>query len=127
MKTLAPGEIEALLGVRHSHDHPLDILGYGFTSEGARRLRAERPDFLPQIVAYMQGVLATAGVFPEGAKRDNPEMTTFVYRDGASFKVSSTEEAGIGRYERVSTGPLSEMEALHAFIRRVTNPDYVRA
>ncbi len=127
MKTLASDEIEALLGVRPLHEHPLEILGYGFTSEGMRRFRAERPNFLPQLEAYVQSVLARAGVFPEGTERENPGTRTFIYRDGASFKLSSVEEVGLGRYERFSTGPLSAIEAVHAFIRRVANPDYVHA
>lgn len=125
MKTLAPDEIEVLLGLRPSHDHPLEILGYGYSSEGARSFRAERPNFLPQVVAYVQRVLAEAHLFPQGIDRDNPGTRTFIYGDGVLFRVSSVEEVGIGRYERISTGPLSEMEAVQAFIRKVANPDYI--
>jgi hypothetical protein len=62
MKTLSTEDIEFLLGVRASELHPLDILGYGYTSEGARRFRDEHPDFVPQIIAHVQSVLRTAGV-----------------------------------------------------------------
>jgi hypothetical protein len=125
MKTLAPDEIEALLEVCPAYDHPLEILGYGYTSEGARRFRAERPDFLPQIVAYVQSVLVRAGVFPEGTDPDDPGLGIFIHRDGTSFRVSSMEECGVGRYERISTGPLSATEAIHAYVRKAANPDYV--
>jgi hypothetical protein len=78
MKTLSPDEIECLVGARPSSAHPLDILGYGYTSEGARRFRAEKPDFLPQIVAHVESVLVEGGVFPEGANPDNPGFGTFI-------------------------------------------------
>ncbi len=125
MKTLSPDEIECLVGARPSNVHPLDMLGYGYTSEGTRRFRAEKPDFLPQIVAHLQSVLVRVGVFPEGINRDDPGFKTFIYTDGTSFRISSMAEVGVSRYERVSTGPLSETEATHEYIRKVANPDYI--
>lgn len=125
MKTLSPDEIECLVGARPANVHPLDILGYGYTTEGARRFRAEQPDFLPQIVAYVQSVLVRGGVFPEGTNPDDPGFRTFIYGDGKSFRLSRMEESGVGRYERISTGPLSATEAIHAYVRRAANPDYV--
>ena len=126
MKTLSPDEIECLMGARPSNDHPLDILGYGYTSEGARRFRTEHPDFLPQIVAYVESVLVRGGVFPEGTNPDDPGFRIFIHSDGTSFRLSSMEEIGVGRYERISTGRLSAADAIRAYVRRVANPDYVR-
>lgn len=125
MKTLSPDEIECLVGARPSSVHPLDILGYGHTSEGARRFREEQPDYLPQIVAYVQSVLGRGSVFPEDTNPDDPGFGTFIYGDGQSFRVSSMEEIGVARCERISTGPLSAIEAIHVYLRRVANPDYV--
>jgi len=126
MKTLSPAEIESLLGAGPAKGHPLDILGYGFDSDGVRRFRTEQPDFLPQIVAYVQAVLARAGIFPEATNHDDPGFATFIYADGASFRISRMEEVGVTRYKRISTGPLPEAEAVLEYIRRVANPDYVR-
>jgi len=126
MKTLSEDEIESLLGVCQSEDHPLDILGYGFTSEGVRRFRAERPDFLPQIFAYVQRILRESRVFPALTSPDDAGFKTFIHADGAAFKVSRMEEIGVGRYERISSGPLSEAEAIREYVRRVVNPDYIR-
>lgn len=127
MKTLSQCEIECLLGIRASNDHPLDILGYGYTSEGARRFRAEQPDFLPQIAAYVRNVLLREGIFPKETNPDDAGYRTFIRADGASFRISSMEEIGFSRYERISTDPLSETEAIHEYIRRVANPDYVHS
>jgi hypothetical protein len=116
MKTLSPEDIERLVGARPSSDHPLEILGYGFTSDGVRRFRAEQPDYLPQIVAHIRSVLIRAGIFPEGTNPDDAGFRTFIYSDGAHFRVSSTEEVGMGRYKRISTGPLPETDAINKYV-----------
>jgi hypothetical protein len=125
MKTLSPEEIECLLGVRPSKTHPLDILGYGYSSEGARLFRAERPNFLPQIAGYIRSVLARSGVFPEGINRQNPGFRAFLYLQASSFWLSSVEEVGLGRCERIVSGPMCEREAIKDYLQRVANSDYV--
>ena len=125
MKTLSPEDIEALLGIRASKEHPLDILGYGYTSEGSRRFHAEQPDFLPQIEAYVRNVLREAGIFPNGTKPEDAGYATFIQAEGPSYRFSSMEEIGFSRYERISSEPMSEAEAVRAYIRREANPDYV--
>jgi hypothetical protein len=124
-KILSPDEIECLLGVRSTDAHPLDILGYGYTLEGAHLFRAEQPNFLPQIAAHVHGILRRTGIFPEGTNRDEPDYKTYIYTDGASFRVSSMEEIGFSRLERFSTAPLTEEEAIHKYVRQVANPDYI--
>jgi hypothetical protein len=123
---LCTKQIEYLLGVRASDTHPLDVLGYGHTSEGARRFRTEQPDFVPQLIAHVQSVLAKEGIFPKGTALDDLRHTTIIRSEGEMFVVSCLEEAGVGRYERISTSPMPEGAALHEYIRRVANPDYVR-
>ncbi len=125
MKLLSPNEIECLLGVQASTVHPLDILGYGYTSEGARRFRAEQPDFLPQIVAYVRSVLGREGIFPQDADPGDAGYRTFLKADGLSFRISRMVEVGFSRYERISTDLLSETEAINGYIREVANPDYI--
>ena len=127
MKTLSPDEIECLLGIRATNDHPLDILGYGYSSEGARRFRTEQPDFLPQIAAYVQSVLLREGIFPKGTNPGDPGWRTFIRADGASFRISSMEEIGFSRYERIFTDAMPETEGIREYIRRVANPDYVHS
>ncbi|HWQ92537.1 MAG TPA: hypothetical protein VN673_12765 [Clostridia bacterium] len=127
MKTLSPDDIECLLGVRACKEHPLDVLGYGYTSEGARRFRTEQPDVLPQLEAYVQGVLRAEGIFPKGTNPDDAGYRTFIFADGGSFRVSSMEETGFSRFERMLSSPASEAEAVRDYIRRVANPDYVHS
>lgn len=123
---LSQEQIEYLLGVRASKTHPLDVLRYGHTSEGVRRFRAEQPDLLPQLVAHVRSVLAKESIFPKGTVPDDLGEKTIIRTEGEMFVVSSMEEAGVGRYERISTRPMPEIEAIHEYIRRVANPDYVR-
>lgn len=123
---LSTEQIEYLLGVRASDTHPLEILGYGHTSEGAQRFRAEQPDFMPQLIAHVRSVLSMEGIFPKGTVPDDLGEKTIIRTEGEMFVVSSMEEAGVGRYERISTRPMPDIEAIHEYIRRVANPDYVR-
>ena len=125
MKTLSPEDIEALLGIRASKEHPLDILGYGYSSEGSRRFHVEQPDFLPQIEAYVRSVLRVAGIFPRGTKPQDAGYATFIQPEGPLYRVSRMEEIGFSRNERIPSEPMSEAEAVRAYIRRVANPDYV--
>jgi hypothetical protein len=125
MKSLSPDEIECLLEVRPSKAHPLDILGYGYSSEGARLFRAERPDFLPQIAGYIRSVLARSGVFPEGINRENAGFRAFLYPQASAFWLSRVKAVGLGRYERIVSGPMSEREAITDYIQSVANPDYI--
>src|ERR1019366_7534227 len=106
MKTLSPDDIECLLGVRACKEHPLDILGYGDTSEGARRFRTEHPDVLPQLEAYVRSVLRAEGIFPKGTNPEDAGYRTFIVADGGSFRVSSMEELGFSRYARMLSSPM---------------------
>ena len=125
MKTLSPDEIDCLLGIQATDAHPLDILGYGYSSDGARRFRAEKADFLPQIVAHVRSVLTREGIFPAQTNPEDAGYRTFIRADGIFFRISSMEEIGFSRFDRITTGPMPEAEAIHKYIRRVTNPDYV--
>lgn len=125
MKTLSADDIESLLGIRASDIHPLDILGYGYTSEGAERFRADHPHFLPQISRYVHGLLRTASIFPPGTDPGSAGFQTFIHRAGDSFTVSSVEEVGFGKLERITGSPMSEESAIREYIGRVVNPDYV--
>jgi hypothetical protein len=125
MKILTPDEIECLLGLKSTGLHPLDILGYGYSSEGVRKFRAEQPDFFPQIAAHVQAALNKTRIFPADTNPDDPGYRTFIHAEGAAFKVNSAEEVGLSRFARISTGPLSEADALQKYIERVVNPDYV--
>ena len=125
MKKLSTEDIECLLGVRTSDQHPLDILGYGCTSEGVRRFREERPNFSPQIVDHVRKELLAAGTFPPGIDTNEADRRTFIRRDKDSFTVTSMKEIGLNRYKSVTSKPMTETAAIHEFIRLVTNPDYV--
>lgn len=125
MKTLSPEEIECLLGMRTCGLHPLEILGYDYTKAGMRQFRAERPDFLPQVVSYIQNALGQHGTFPKHVNPNSPGEETFIQSDGGVFHVSRTIEIGISQLARISTGPLPGLEAIETYIRLVANPDYI--
>src|ERR1700722_2906760 len=126
MKILSPDEIDSLLEVRPTDAHPLDILGYGYTTEGADKFRAEQPNFVPQIAAYVHRVLESVGIFPPDIDLAAAGYRTFIRKTGKVFEVSSMEEIGSSRFERFATGPFSEQEAVRKYIERVTNPDYIQ-
>jgi hypothetical protein len=125
MKTLSPDEIDCLLGFRATDAHPLDILGYGYSSDGASRFRAEKPNFLPQIAAHVRSVLSKEGIFPAQTNPEDAGYRTFIRVEGKLFRISSMEEIGLSRFERITTDPMPEAKAIHEYIRMVANPDYV--
>ncbi|MEO5917835.1 MAG: hypothetical protein ABIS50_26620 [Luteolibacter sp.] len=125
MKTLTANEIEELLGVRPTSEHPLDILGFGFTTEGAVRFRAEHPDFLPQVKAHIRQQLGVSGHFPERIDAEDSEHRTFIRKVASGYLMSSEEEIGLYRYAPVVTEFDSEDQAISAYVERVANPDYL--
>jgi hypothetical protein len=125
LKTLSEAEIESLLGIRKTADHPLDVLGYGFTTEGQKRFHSEHPNFYPQIAEYVKTVLRREGVFPSDTDVANPGLRTFIRADGSMFRISTLEETGLSRYERITSRALSEREAIREYVRQVANPDYI--
>lgn len=125
MKILFPDEIECLMGLQPTKLHPLEILGYDCSSEGARRFRAEQPSFLPQVVAHVQGSLAKIGGFPRAYLPGEYECRTFIQADGAGFRVSYMVEAGCSLEKRMLTDPMSDFQAARDYVLRVVNADYV--
>mgnify|MGYP001569290726 CR=1 FL=1 len=125
MKTLTASEIEKLLGVCQTNEHPLDILGFGFTTEGAIRFRAEHPNFLPQVKAHIRQQLAACGHFPEGADTEDSEHRTFIRKMASGYLMSSEEEIALYRYESVVTEFDSQDQAISAYIERVASSDYL--
>ncbi len=127
MKTLSPFEIECLLGIRNTDAQPLDILGYGSTPEGARRFRAEQPDFLPQLVHYIERGLDREGIFPTGTDPADLGLTTCLVAEGELYRMSSMDPVAPGKLERFTTCLMPENEAIQEYIRRVANPEYIHS
>lgn len=125
MKTLKANEIEKLLRVCQTNEHPLDILGFGFTTEGAIRFRAEQPNFLPQVKAHIRQQLAVYGHFPEGAHTEDSEHRTFIKKLASGYLMSSEEEVALYRYVPVVTEFDSEDQAISAYVERVASSDYL--
>ena len=125
MKTLTANEIEELLGIRTTNEHPLDILGFGFTTEGAARFRAERSDFLPQVKAHIRQQLEASGRFPAGVDVEDPGHRSFIRKVAIGYLMSSEEEIALHRYARIVTELASEDQAISAYLERAANPDYL--
>ena len=125
MIALSTSDIESLIGAKADDRHPLEIMGYDFTSEGVRRFREEKPDFLPQIRDHIRTVLLTASIFPAHTNKEEPGWATFIESSGHKHTLSRIEEIGVGRYDRFKTEYISQEEAIDSFLRQVCNPDYL--
>jgi hypothetical protein len=125
MIALSTSDIESLIGVRADDRHPLEIMGYDFTSEGVRRFREEKPDFLPQIRDHIRAVLLANTIFPPNTNREDPGWRTFIESSGHRYTLSTIEEIGLGRYDRFRTDYSSPEEAIESFLQQVCNPDYL--
>jgi len=125
LKKLTATEIECLLGIRESDQHALELLGYDFTTKGQKRFKSERPNPFQQISEYIASALQTGDTFPVGMDLQNPGAATFILRVGVSFKISSLEEIGIGKYQRFESDAMTQGEAIRKYVREVANPDYI--
>ena len=126
LKKLTANDIECLLGVRKSDQHILELLGYGYSTEGQKRFRAERPDTYQQISEHLAAVLEKNGLFPASIDPHNPGSATFIQRMGSLYKISSLEEIGIGKEKRFEGEFMTLGDAIRAYVRRCANPDYIR-
>ncbi|MBE2179470.1 MAG: hypothetical protein IAE97_03280 [Chthoniobacterales bacterium] len=125
MKTLSENDILSLVGARPDDRHPLEIIGYDFTSEGVRRFREEKPNFLPQMKKHIQESLLASGIFPQDTNPEDPGWRAFIQRSGSQYKMSWVAEVGTSRFDRFSTDHKSIDAAIHDYLLEVCNPDYV--
>jgi hypothetical protein len=100
-------------------------MGYDFTSEGVRRFREEKPDFLPQVRDHIRAILLADAIFPSDTNRDDPGWRSFIESSGDRYTLSTVEEVGVGRYDRFRKDFSSQEEAIEQFLQRVCNPDYL--
>lgn len=125
MKTLSADDILSLVGARVDDRHPLEIIGYDLTSEGARRFREEKPDFVPQITAHIQEMLSTHGIFPKDTNLEEPGWRAFIQKTETGFRMSWVAEVGTSRFDRLQKDYKAADAAIHDYLLEVCNPDYV--
>lgn len=87
--------------------------------------KAEQPNIFLQISQHIGAALQSFGKFPEGIDPGNPGAATFILRTRGSFKISSLEEIGIGKYQRFESDAMTQANAIREYVRRVGNPDYI--
>jgi hypothetical protein len=115
-----------LLGYASTGRHPLEILGYEYSTRGMRQFRQERPDVASQLVPLIQASLEEAGMFPR-------EPGEEVLRDGAYLErrsdgvilFHSMAEVSVSRSVRMSISFETMKEAIGELLRRVGNSVYV--
>jgi hypothetical protein len=126
MATLGYRDVLELLGYVAGDRHPLEILGYGYSTRGVQRFRAERPNFLPQVCQLIEASLAEAGSFPREPGEDVLKEGTYLERRPDGVVVLNTSvEVGISRTARVQMDFTSSQHAVMELIRRVGNSAYL--
>ena len=126
MVALTERDVLELLCFAESSRRPLEILGYEYSSRGARRFRSERPDFLPSVCQIIRASLEQAGTFPRAPSAALREDGPYLERrpDGGVSLVTSFE-VGISQTERVRIEFASMQDAILGLLRRVSDPAYL--
>jgi hypothetical protein len=101
MVSLRYQDVLELLGCAKSDRHPLEILGYDYSTRGARRFRAEQPDFVPQVCQLIQMSLDETGSFPRKPGEEILRGGTYLERrpDGV-ISLHTSVERGNPRPEK---------------------------
>ena len=104
----------------------MDSLGFGFTSEGIRKFRAENPDVYPQVAHYIRTQLEKHGVFPKSTNLKEPGFDVFIQKQELRYILGFMKEVGMGQFVPHKGSFGTQDEAIRAYVSMVANPDYLR-
>jgi hypothetical protein len=126
MVILTDQDLLELLRYTPSERHTLEILGYDYSTRGARQFRRERPDFLPQICRLIRACLEEAGSFPREPSTAVLAEGTYLERrpDGVTVLHASVE-VSMNRTAQVRIDFESVDGAILELLRRLADPAYL--
>jgi len=120
MVTLSEQDVLELLGYPAERRHPLEILGFGASTQGAEAFRAQRPDYVPEVSGIITKAVERDGRFP------SEPLCPFIRKiDESSYVVHYYVEKSMGQIEETSTRVPSVEHATVLLLRETANPDYL--
>lgn len=126
MVTLSEQDLLELLGYTATDRHPLEILGYEYSTRGAGQFRRERPDLLSQACRLIEASLEEAGSFPRDPGAEVLAAGIYLERrpDGM-ISLHRDVEVGIGQTARAHVDFVSPRDASLELLRRLGDPAYL--
>jgi hypothetical protein len=126
MVTLSYQDLLEWLGYATTDRHPLEILGYEYSTRGARQFRGERPDFLPQVCRIIEASLEEAGAFPRAPGPGVLEDGAYLERrPGGTIALHRNVEVGMSQTARVRTDFATARAAALELVRQLIDPAYL--
>lgn len=126
MVSLSTNDVLELMRYQPAHRHPLEILGYEYSTRGRKLFRQECPDYFPQIVALIDASLAERGTFPPEPNEDVLREGTYLERkaDG-QVTLHTSVEVSISQTARVNIDFPSARAAIVELIKRLIDRAYL--
>jgi len=125
MVSLSNQDALELLGYTATQRHPLEILGFEYSTRRAKEFRQERPNLAPRLRQLIEDSLEETGLFPREPSEDVLQEGIYLERrsDGVTA-LHMTVEVGISQTRRVRCDFSSIQDAISELLRRVADPAY---
>jgi len=125
--TLTYLDLIELLRIVPTKRHPLEILGYEYSTRGARQFRQDRPDFLPQAYRLIEQSLQETGSFPRNPHPGVDWVGSMLEsRPDGRITVFSSAEITVFETIRTRCDFLSVHEAIYEVLRKTADRAYLR-
>jgi hypothetical protein len=125
--TLTYRDLIELLRIVPTKRHPLEILGYEYSTRGALQFRQDCPDFLPQAYRLIEQSLAETGSFPRNPQ-PGVDWDGSMLLSGPDGRITFFSSAEISVFESIRTrfdfG--SVQEAIYELLRKTADGTYLR-
>jgi hypothetical protein len=121
MTNLSYQDALELLRYENSGRHPLEILGYEYSTRGSNRFREDRPNVVSQIERLIRESLEEAGVFP----REHPGGDSLERLAGGVIVLHTSAEISVSQTIPVQYAFASMIEAIYSLIRARGDSVYV--
>jgi hypothetical protein len=126
MVNLTEHDLLELLGYAATGRHPLEVLGYGYSTRGAQELRRERPDLVPQACRLIRASLEEAGTFPRQPGEEVVKEGLYLERrPGGVVALHMSVEVGTARTARARVDFATAEGAILELLRRLGDPAYL--
>jgi hypothetical protein len=115
-----------LLRIVPTKRHPLEIMGYEYSTRRTRQFRRDRPDFFPQAYRLVEQSLEETGSFPRNP-HPGVDWAGSMLQSRPDGRITFFSSAEIGVFESIRTRCDfdSVQEAIHEVLRKTADRAYL--
>jgi len=115
------------MGYRERTRHPIEILGYEYTTQGMNEFRSDKPDVESELVSIIKRTFEEHTTFPAEISENLMKNGTYLFLDSKHNVIfSSLEEIGYLKYERIETKCKNITEAALKIIKEKVDPQLLQ-